>query len=265
MDFENYFGRTYIVNLSERLDRRTGMSHELHRAGFDIESDHFNFFPAIKPADKKAFPSIGVLGCFLSHLEILKLAEKENLKSVVLMEDDLAIPKNFQSLVEPICQQLSQTSWDVVMLGHLPYMHSATDEGEQPATANQRLENQDCCLKSTQSPLRGTHLYAVNQPAYRKLIEFLEDLLTARSERQWLESDGQIDNLDGAYLDTALYLFNKNVSDVQFFEVSPSLGWQRSSSSDISPGRFDQILWLKHLMNDLRSLKYSLSRRVAGW
>lgn len=263
MNFENYFSRAYIVNLPERSDRRTGMKHELQRAGFTPDNGHFNFFPAIKPLEKKAFPSNGVLGCFLSHLAILKLAEAEGLSNVVLMEDDLAIPKNFQQLIQPVCQQLSQIDWDVVMLGHLPYQHSSIDALE-PENSTTTSRDITCSLQPTRVPLRGTHFYAVNQSAYPKLIAFLEDLLATRSEKQWVESDGFIDNLDGAYLDTALYLFNRHVAGANFYMVSPSLGWQRNSSSDISPGRFDQISWLKSLMNDLRSVKYSLSRRLAG-
>ncbi|MEM6836193.1 MAG: glycosyltransferase family 25 protein [Cyanobacteria bacterium P01_C01_bin.120] len=259
MEFLDYFSHTYIVNLPEREDRRTGMNRELKRAGFACSGPHFRYFPAIKPTEKKAFPSNGVLGCFLSHLEILKLAERENLQNVVIMEDDLAIPNDFAAAVRPVCQQLATTPWDVVLLGHLPYQHSNIAESE-PAAAS---EYEPCSLQPTQVPLRGTHFYAVNQCAYRKLIYFLETLLAKRIEKQWLESDGLIDNLDGAYLDTALYLFNRNVPNVNFYAVSPSLGWQRNSSSDISPGRFDQIAWLKTLMNDARSLRYGLARRLA--
>lgn len=262
MNFEEYFSRSYIVNLPERADRRNGMQHELKRAGFAPNHGHFEFFPAIKPTEKKAFPSNGVLGCFLSHLEILKLAEREGLDNVVLMEDDLAIPKNFQELIAPVCEELSRTDWDVVMIGHLPYQHSNIDALETTASTTVPA-GKACSLQFTQIPLRGTHFYAVNQSAYSKLITFLEDLLATRSEKKWVESDGFIDDLDGAYLDTALYLFNRHVVDTKFYMVSPSLGWQRNSSSDISPGRFDQIAWLKTFMNDLRSVKYGLSRRFA--
>lgn len=260
MKYESYFSRTYIVNLPERSDRRTGMKRELRRAGFAPDDGHFNFFPAIKPTEKMAFPNHGVLGCFLSHLEILKTARREGLSSVVLMEDDLAIPRDFQQRVEPVCQQLSQTHWDLVMIGHLPYQHPNIVALEADTVAPD-LEGKACSLELTQVPLRGTHFYAVNQTAYDKLIAFLEDLLAARSEKKWIESDGFIDNLDGAYLDTALYLFDMHVPDTKTYMTSPSLGWQRSSSSDISPGRFDQSVWLKSFMNHLRSLQYNFSRR----
>ncbi|MEM1309006.1 MAG: glycosyltransferase family 25 protein, partial [Cyanobacteria bacterium P01_H01_bin.153] len=185
MEFQDYFSRTYIVNLPERADRRTGMNRELKRAGFAHSGPQFHYFPAIKPVEKKAFPSNGVLGCFLSHLEILKLAERENLKNVVIMEDDLAIPKNFAQAIKPVCQQLTETPWDVVLLGHLPYQHSSVAESEPAAS----LKDEPCSLQPTHVPLRGTHFYAVNQCAYRKLIDFLETLLAARSEKKWLESD----------------------------------------------------------------------------
>lgn len=43
---------------------------ELKRIG--IEAADVEVFPAIRPIDVLGFPSIGTLGCYLSHLAVLK-------------------------------------------------------------------------------------------------------------------------------------------------------------------------------------------------
>ncbi len=259
MKFQTFFDRSYIINLPERIDRRREMETELKAAGINPQSDSVEFFPAIKPTDKLAFPSIGVLGCYLSHLEILRTAKKKNLKNVLIMEDDLAIPKKFTDLEEKLVNDLSQTDWDIVFIGHLPY-HSLGESKYSEQNPQTSMESSSSLLGKIIYPPRGTHFYAVNQKAYDKIIRFLEELLEKRSQSFYIEKDNLISDLDGAFIDTAYYILSYQNTDLNCLLTYPSLGGQRSSSSDISPGRLDKVFLVGSLLNSLRTAKYRLKK-----
>jgi len=86
----NFFDKSYIINLPERSDRCEQMKQELRMLGLSEPSERVVFFPAIKPTDRGEFPSIGARGCFLSHLDVLKEAKRQNLNHLLIMEDDLS-------------------------------------------------------------------------------------------------------------------------------------------------------------------------------
>jgi len=94
----------YYINLDSRPDRRYKVENELIRIG--IKGTRFS---AIKMPN-------GSLGCSMSHLEILKMAQKDNLSHVLIIEDDIQFlnPKLF---VRQFNKFLSKNKeWDMVLL-----------------------------------------------------------------------------------------------------------------------------------------------------
>ncbi|MCI5210545.1 MAG: hypothetical protein D3910_17540 [Candidatus Electrothrix sp. ATG2] len=71
---ESYFGKIYVINLPERVDRRREVTAALKRIGISFAPGKVELFPAIRPTEAAGFPSPGVRGCFLSHLSVLKKA-----------------------------------------------------------------------------------------------------------------------------------------------------------------------------------------------
>ena len=65
------------INLKKRIDRREYIEEELNNFGLDYER-----FEAIET------PSFGPIGCFKSHLSVLKLAKERNYKNILILEDD---------------------------------------------------------------------------------------------------------------------------------------------------------------------------------
>jgi glycosyl transferase family 25 len=69
--------KIYYINLNHRTDRRDNIERELNEFGLKYER-----FEAIET------PGVGIYGCGLSHLAVLKLAKANNYKNVLIMEDD---------------------------------------------------------------------------------------------------------------------------------------------------------------------------------
>lgn len=261
MKLQDFFERIYIINLPERADRRRGMEAELKQLGLDYSMENVRIFPAIRPAEPLAFPNIGVLGCYLSHLEILKIARREGLKNVLIMEDDLAVSSRFKTFEKDLLHILSNIKWDIICLGYFPYhglkLEDYYDDSKGEFVSTSKV------LKTTQYPTQGTHFYAVNHTAYESLISFLEELLEKRSEESFFEQDAIFENLDGAYPDTAHYIFRKKNPDILFFVTCPCLGWQRNTLSDVNlsdHSLFDRVSFLKPIANLQRNIKYRAKR-----
>lgn len=255
---QDFFERTYIINLPARADRRQQMAAELERVQMPLAPGKVEFFPAVRPEAAHAFPNQGVLGCFLSHLAILKQARQAGLSSVLVLEDDTAFTSDFARVEASLVKQLSQTDWSIVYLGYGPLpSYSYKDYYGDSLEAT----SEDCpvVLKRYELPLKGSHCYAVNGKALDPLIQFLENLLEQRLQQELIQMEGALP-LDGAYFDTALYLFEKHYPEANSLIVCPNLSVQRSSRSDITPGRLDKLPLPSVVIDAIRAVKSLLAK-----
>jgi glycosyl transferase family 25 len=261
MTIQNFFDRTYIINLPERTDRRQGIERELKNIGSSLIPGKVELFPAIRPLDPQSFPSKGVLGCYLSHLQILKQARNDGLKNVLIVEDDLAISKRFRSATKTLFNALNELDWGIVFLGYFPYQGlKLSDYYDDENTSYNRFTSPSVVLKTSKYPTQGTHFYVVNKDIYDRLIEFLEELLDRRLKEADLREQSSFGELDGAYLDTAYYLFQKNNPDINALIISPNLGWQRDTHSDITPLSIDDKSLMYPFLNLIKGPKSELKK-----
>jgi glycosyl transferase family 25 len=228
----DYFARTCVINLPERSDRRKAMTQELAAAGMPLKPGKVEIFPGIRPDDAGGFSGIGVRGCFLSHLSILKQAQKDGLANILIMEDDLTISKRFKADQEKLINQLAQTDWGFVYFGHT----AEVEETTSPAT-----------FQPYSQPMVTAHFYAINGTIVGQLIDFLEALL----QRPPGHPDGGPMHLDGAYS-----TFRERNPEILTLIAVPNLGWQRSSRSDIAPNSwYDRTPVFKQLVGVARAGK----------
>ena len=89
MNVIDYFDRARIINIASRKDRRLETEEEFARNGFHIDDEKVGFFKAVTPTEGEGFPSVGVRGCFLSHLGVLEEAMRLDLKNILILEDDI--------------------------------------------------------------------------------------------------------------------------------------------------------------------------------
>jgi GR25 family glycosyltransferase involved in LPS biosynthesis len=200
------------------------MMRELKRVGWNAE-----FFPAIKPDDAANFPSVGARGCFLSHLELLKLAMSRQLSSITILEDDLNFSENFSEQWKSVVAALAQQEWAIFYAGHVLTEQAGGVLALAPST-----------------PVQCTHFMLINGWALPPLVEGLERILSRESGHP----DGGPMHVDGAY--STLRFQNNRLRTLAFF---PTMGYQRSSRSDIYEQWFDEIRILRPLMSVARKIK----------
>jgi glycosyl transferase family 25 len=258
MKLEDIFARTYIINLPERVDRKKGIERELKGIGSSLIPGKIELFPGVKPEDTRGFPTKGVLGCYLSHLEILKEAREQSLKNVLVIEDDLALSKRFNRVAKQLSSCLESLDWGIVFLGFFPYKGlKLTDYYE---LSSGKLTSPSVSLVSSDYPTQGTHFYAVNHTSYDRVIDFLEDLLEQRSSNPDFREKLDLGEFDPAYIDTAYYLFKLKNPDVYVLNACPNLGWQRDTRSDVTISKVDNLNHFSCLIDAYRAAKSEIKK-----
>ncbi len=250
MKCRDYFDRIYIINLPERTDRRAEMLQELKRAGLELEPGRIEFFAACKPAEAAGFSSRGVHGCFRSHLEILHQCRKGGARNVLILEDDATLEPRFREDEEVVVEQMQAAGWGFAYLGHV--LGEPATGGLRPETGGLRppLAGQTV-LRPFTGPIPLTHAYAVNGSIFDRLINFLE---TIRKRPPGHPEGGPMP------MDGALNTFREQNPDVLTLVTSPSLSFQRSSRSDLTPRWFDRVPVLRQVVDLLRSIKSQWKR-----
>jgi hypothetical protein len=227
----NYFDRIYVINLPTRRDRRRAMLRELVTVEWPLTPNKVEIFPGIRPIDAAGFPSIGVRGCFLSHLAVLERARADGLSNVLVMEDDLAIDPRLIAEQEYLVETLQTSQWGFVYFGHVLDLDKAS---VAPPVF----------LRCFEGPIVTAHFYGVNGAIFDPLISFLRML-----------QDRPPGHRDGGpmYPDGAFSFFRQRNPEILTLVACPSLGRQRRSRSDLATRWFDRIPGLRDIVGLLRS------------
>lgn len=167
MNVNTFFDQIYCINLAHRNDKWQQFSYYAQQAKINVErfeavdgrtitvpiSWKNNVFPEYKD-------NLGALGCLESHLALLKIAREQNLRNVLIFEDDVSFTKNFHKNLEKSLLELPE-NWDMFYLytGHYQY---AVD----PKKYSKNLYRLQHSLT--------TSAYAVNQKFYDKAIQQVE-------------------------------------------------------------------------------------------
>jgi hypothetical protein len=106
----HYLDRAYVINLPERKDWLRAIRKELHSIGMPFKAPSVVPLCATRSREAWGLPSPSVRGCFLSHHAILREARAGGLKSVFIMEDDLAFSP---LLVDNLHRLLQQANFEV--------------------------------------------------------------------------------------------------------------------------------------------------------
>ena len=104
-----FIDKAVYINLDHREDRRIIMKQFFEQA--KIPTEKVERFPAIRHP-------VGIVGCAMGHIAILKMAKAEGWKSVLILEDDmrwLDFDMNYPKLESLV----NKKHWDVCMLGGL--------------------------------------------------------------------------------------------------------------------------------------------------
>ena len=144
MKIEEMFDLSYCINLDKREDRWKVCKKEFRKIDFYPER-----FSAIES-------HIPWLGCYKSHLAILKKAYGEN-KNVLIFEDDVEFIQD-KNIIENALNDLSDLPWHMFYLGG-----NILKPFYQKSKYLARLTH-----------CQSTHAYGVNKLFLKPLIDFLE-------------------------------------------------------------------------------------------
>ncbi|MBI5345691.1 MAG: glycosyltransferase family 25 protein [Chlamydiae bacterium] len=117
----NLFDKVAYINLKHRKDRKRQILSELDK--LKVEKDK------IVRIDAEYVPLNGHLGCALSHIKALELAEKSKFKNLLILEDDaefIVDKKKADDYVESFFNTV-KNEWDVFFLGGTLRVINKTD------------------------------------------------------------------------------------------------------------------------------------------
>lgn len=242
MNSLSYFDHIFVINLPSRADRRREMARQLRRVGLSLQSAQIELFPAIRPDRKADFESIGALGCFLSHLEVLRLARERRYSRVLILEDDVNFAPRFEEQIDECVAALQQQPWDVFYGGYK--LH-------QPIKLTRPLS----VLPPEQEALLA-HFIALSDRAVIAATDFLAAMLTRRPN----DPRGGPMHVDGAY-----GWMRRAHPDLISRLAVPQLGYQRRSRTDIHALRwFDRIPVVRTAVATTRALSNAVAERLSG-
>lgn len=217
---QTHFEKIYCINLDERSDKWQVAQSEFKKYGIENIVERFSGYKIHK---KKAC----LVGCALSHLNILKKCKQDKVKNVLVLEDDIEfltysldyvnkkkniIESDPADILERGLTQLQSVNWDVFYLGY-------------------NIKVKEFCYKKILSDnlfkstvQLTTHSIAYNDSVYDIIINDLQNVVCA------------IDVYLGFYLSHKINSIN----------LYPMIGGQREEiASDIGAGKIRTNRWVK--------------------
>jgi hypothetical protein len=224
------FERIEIINLPKRSDRRRAVKMELAALNTPIDGERASFFPAFRPDSAAGFDTIGTRGCFLSHLAVLEKAQKDQVGSLLILEDDVAFSINERARLSHAMQALGDVPWDIF------YGGSPVQTVDEPLTK-----------LAPDVPVLLAHFIAFSKEAIDVAVPYLQAMLA----RPAGSNEGGPMHVDGAYS-----WLRRAHPHLTAFAATPIAAHQRSSGTDIHVRRgLDRIPVLRSLLGPMRALK----------
>jgi glycosyl transferase family 25 len=164
----NNIDKIFYINLNRRIDRKEHIEKELNN--FNLKYERFE---AIET------PGCGIIGCGLSHLQVLKIAKERNYKNVLILEDDfqfIVTKEEFEKELHDFFEL--NLDYDVCFLSYRVLVASHTTY----PNVNKVLESQTASG------------YIVSNKYYDSLIQLYETAipLLEATRMHWLYANDQV-------------------------------------------------------------------------
>ena len=156
------------INLNRSTDRREQIEKELNN--FNLQFERFEAFET---------SGFGILGCGLSHLQVLKIAEKRNYDNILILEDDFTFLVTKEVFEEELTKFFDlNIDYDVCMLSYNLIRYENTSS--------------NFIIKALE--VQTASGYIVNKKYYNKLINLYEQAMPLLKETQqhWIYANDQI-------------------------------------------------------------------------
>jgi len=235
MKLVDYFERLYIIHLPERTDRYYALSHELAAIGIDIKGSKVRLPVPPRPLELNGFPSLGVHGNFLSHLEILKECLRDKVEKVWILEDDAIFRRRLrrENAQNALIQQLKKNDWDLCYIGH--------------AIEQNALRSYPTGLVPFTGQFIWAHCYCVHARVLPQLVQYFEETLRNPPGHP---RGGCL------YIDGAFDLFRRFHPEAVCLVSNPNLSSQKGSPSSLaSRSWYDRVSVAKPLVTASRFIR----------
>jgi len=187
----DYFNGAYCINLFSRMDKWAECLKEFDKHGLCVEwHNGVDGEKIIYQGDLKK----GVVGCFMSHKNLITEARDSGLETILILEDDVAFDDNLNEKFNEWINEVPN-DWDMLYLGGNHNVREVT-------------KCDDHLMRATNT--QTTHAYAIKNTIYDMILDRLETL-----------------DLD---VDVVYTEIQKKCNAYCF---TPRLAWQRPSISDI--------------------------------
>lgn len=194
----DYFDKIVCINLDRRTDRWKKCQTQFKE--FNLKVERFSAIDGKELTQKTRLKS-GELGALLSHLKIIESAKKDNLKNILILEDDVEFNKNINELFFQYKSQIP--TWDFLYFGG---NHAMNNHYMHPSKCPIKISNNIYKIREAYA----IHCYAVSSNLYDELLN-----LYNKMERP-------ID-----------VLYSEIQPRVNSYIIIPPLAWQRPDYSDI--------------------------------
>ena len=108
-NINNYFNKIYCINLNKRIERWENVERQLKLANINVT--RFEGIDGENLPLKNSLLS-GELGCLYSHIEVIKDAKRNEYQKILILEDDIILPKNINKVLE----EIKNIPWDWKLL-----------------------------------------------------------------------------------------------------------------------------------------------------
>ena len=176
--------KTFIVNLDRRPDRWETFKKNAKKCAEFLNYDRFSAVDGLKLISMRQLQQIfenndykmrrGMVGCFMSHMKLFVSLIKENdenIKSYLILEDDIEFQPNFENKFKYFMEQLDKTpSWDLAFLGH-----HIRDNNNMDVLNNEKMPEiyKIDVYQSFCESLGGTTGFIVSKKGAEKFLDFL--------------------------------------------------------------------------------------------
>lgn len=206
MKITEFFDQSFFINLNSRPERRQQFESELRKIGLE---NFVQRFPA--SIDATHLPQDDYnrhRACGKSHHDLIKYAKNNNLKNILIFEDDAYFYNNNEisalNIIENALDDLNKLEWDIFYLGGL-----IVDDFLLQVSPN---------LLSVEKILTA-HAWAINHTGYDKILKYVPE--TDSAIDGWVSQRPTIKK----YLAYPLAVPQKEgKSDLDAFGWNPGLG-----------------------------------------
>jgi len=203
--FNQLFDAVYCINLSSRSDRLQEFSKRANFFNIKFEVYSAVSKTYLNPLTQIVMPDdvlldgsknkSGLLGCLLSHLNVMKIALSRKQEQILIFEDDVSFHKDAPLLLKNFAESCKQISLnvkdlDIIHLGYVPVVKKG-NLTENDIWSYRYLEHANESKTIVKSKhFLACHAYAVNSKFMKAYLAFYANYSTDATE--WLTNDWAI-------------------------------------------------------------------------